>query len=177
MKATTGVHLGKAFGATSWVVILLAVVAFGAFVVLRVPSNAPLSDDVAAAANPQLLPSAVSSPPAGAKRTEEEIGAIALAALQRMSDRASDLAPDIATIAPRVVKAVFTSRGEAAKIEPGIGAPDPGTPEAARRVWVVRAEGRFVGDRVPPGADPVIGRTGYLVIDDATGEIIGMGMP
>src|SRR3990170_3562974 len=41
--------------------------------------------------------------------------------------------------------------------------------------WVVRATGTFVGQRVPPGNPPIVADTGYLIIDDATGEVVGMG--
>lgn len=43
--------------------------------------------------------------------------------------------------------------------------------------WVVRATGTFVGQRVPLGNPPIVADTGYLIIDDATGEVVGMGMP
>lgn len=44
-------------------------------------------------------------------------------------------------------------------------------------VWIVRAKGTFVGVHVPPGTKPITSSTGYLLIDDATGEPMGMGMP
>jgi hypothetical protein len=45
-------------------------------------------------------------------------------------------------------------------------------------VWVVRARGTFIATRGLRGTDPPrISDTGYLVIDDATGEILEMGMP
>ncbi len=48
---------------------------------------------------------------------------------------------------------------------------------ASRIIWIVRGTGTFVGYRVPPGAPPVVGTQGYVVIDDATGEVLQMGMP
>ena len=62
-------------------------------------------------------------------------------------------------------------------IEARAGAPPSDSPDANDVVWVVRAEGHFVGQRVPPGAQPIVASTGYFVVDDATGETIGMGMP
>jgi hypothetical protein len=50
-------------------------------------------------------------------------------------------------------------------------------PGARRLVWVVRATGHFVGMRVPPGRGPIVGTSGYLIIGDKTGEILGMGLP
>ena len=41
--------------------------------------------------------------------------------------------------------------------------------------WIVRAEGTFVGRR-GRGPDQIFD-TGYLIIDDANGDIVGMGMP
>lgn len=49
--------------------------------------------------------------------------------------------------------------------------------EVAGIRWVVRATGTFVGLRVPPGQPPIVNDTGYIIIDDATGEVVGMGMP
>jgi hypothetical protein len=62
-------------------------------------------------------------------------------------------------------------------IEPGAGAPAPGSAEAGQVVWLVRASGRFVGMRVPPGAAPITASSGYFLVDDATGQTLGMGMP
>jgi hypothetical protein len=44
-------------------------------------------------------------------------------------------------------------------------------------VWIVRASGPFYSDRVPPSAAPIVESTGYFVIDDGSGQIVGMGMP
>lgn len=59
-------------------------------------------------------------------------------------------------------------------LEPSAG---EGNSDVGRAVWVVRALGTFIGERVPPGQDEIVAESGYLLIDDATGEIIGMGMP
>lgn len=53
--------------------------------------------------------------------------------------------------------------------------PHSGASFEEKTVWVVRAEGRFV-KRVPLGP-PIVNTTGYYVIDDATGEIVGRGSP
>jgi hypothetical protein len=53
-----------------------------------------------------------------------------------------------------------------------VGGVDLGGP-----VWVVRARGSFVGRRGPPGTSDIKSSSGYYVIDDASGEIIEMGLP
>jgi hypothetical protein len=44
-------------------------------------------------------------------------------------------------------------------------------------VWIVRARGAFVGRRVPPGTPEVHHKSGYYVVEDASGEILEVGMP
>jgi hypothetical protein len=60
-------------------------------------------------------------------------------------------------------------------VEPRAFRPAPGT--ATGPVWIVRARGRFEGRRVPPGAPYVVAPTGFFVVDDATGDIVEMGLP
>lgn len=43
--------------------------------------------------------------------------------------------------------------------------------------WVVRLNGPFYTDRVPPGCPRLQSNTGHFEIDDATGGFICMGMP
>lgn len=57
--------------------------------------------------------------------------------------------------------------------EPSAAVPDD--PTAV--VWIVRARGPFVGLRVPAGQEPALGESGYFVISDALGDVVGMGMP
>jgi hypothetical protein len=77
----------------------------------------------------------------------------------------------------RILSMTVTTGANAADYEAGSGRPGPDSPEAKAVVWVVRAEGSFVGLRVPPGAKPITSSTGYFIIDDATGDVVGMGMP
>ncbi|HEY3548959.1 MAG TPA: hypothetical protein VGK17_23035 [Propionicimonas sp.] len=77
----------------------------------------------------------------------------------------------------KVTGMTVLSMSDVSAVEPGAGGPVDGSPDAATTVWVVRAEGSFVGLRVPPGAKPIHSTTGYFIVDDATGEIVGMGMP
>jgi hypothetical protein len=59
------------------------------------------------------------------------------------------------------------------KAEPGAGSAEGDQADAA--YWVVRGTGTFLGRRGQSG-DHLSG-TGYIVIEDATGDIVGMGMP
>jgi hypothetical protein len=144
----------------------------------RTATAGPKVLDAAPGAAAPAETTAQSRPP-GAARAQADVEAIAFASLARMAHRASDLKLPDAAAAPaaRIVSSTFTTRGEAAKANPEVGAPNEDSPEASRKVWVVRAAGTFLGERVPPGAKPVIGTTGFFVIDDASGEVIGMGMP
>lgn len=77
----------------------------------------------------------------------------------------------------RIVKMTVTTGADAVRYETRAGRPPANSRDASAVVWVVRAEGAFVGLRIPPGADPIVSPTGYFIVDDATGEIIEMGMP
>jgi hypothetical protein len=100
--------------------------------------------------------------------TAAEVATTITARLTEMGGAASSASVTGMTVVPM---------SELAALEPEAGAPVDGSPDAAATVWVVRAEGAFVGLRVPPGAKPIHSATGYFIVDDATGEIIGMGMP
>lgn len=50
-------------------------------------------------------------------------------------------------------------------------------PARDERELCVRARGRFVGRRTPPGVPELVSSTGYLLIRDSSGEILGMGAP
>lgn len=81
----------------------------------------------------------------------------------------SDIAPD-ADVA--ILSLTATTGTDLARVEEH-AASDAG----AGVVWVVRGTGSFVGLRVPPGVPPITSSTGYLVIDDVSGDVITMGMP
>jgi hypothetical protein len=80
-------------------------------------------------------------------------------------------------VAAKVTSVAAMSQSSVSSLEPGAGQPPLGSADAQSTVWVVRATGTFVGLRVPKGAQPIVASSGYFVIDDATGEIITMGMP
>jgi hypothetical protein len=155
--------------------VFATLVGIGVLGLRNVPSSDPPNRHPGAAtASVAIVPSLAAI---DVRRTPEEVTSIALALIERMEAQAEAIDPGHATKPQRVLTVESTTRGEAAKVEPNIGVPTEGTPEADRVVWVVRAEGTFVGDRVPPGKKPMIGTSGFIVIDDASGEIIGLGMP
>lgn len=76
-----------------------------------------------------------------------------------------------------VTKMTVALMSDLPSIEPTAGSPAEGSPDGDSTVWIVRASGSFVGLRVPPGAKPIAADSGYFLVDDKTGEIVGMGMP
>ncbi|MEW6224564.1 MAG: hypothetical protein AB1627_08025 [Chloroflexota bacterium] len=75
---------------------------------------------------------------------------------------------------PRILSVTATTAAGIARLEPRAGqgrAPAPGIQ------WLVRAEGTFVNNRTPPGAEPMVATSGYFVIADADGSILGFGFP
>jgi hypothetical protein len=74
----------------------------------------------------------------------------------------------------RILSMTATTAAGIARLEPHAGqgqAPAPGVQ------WLVRAEGTFVNNRTPPGAEPMVATSGYFVISDADGSILGFGFP
>lgn len=47
--------------------------------------------------------------------------------------------------------------------------------EPTRTLWLIKARGPFYFERVPLGVQPAVVDHGYILVDDATGEIIGLG--
>jgi hypothetical protein len=75
----------------------------------------------------------------------------------------------------RVLSMTATTAEGVVRLEPAAGAGSSLT--ASVVVWLVRAEGTFTNVRTPPGVEPMIARSGYLIISDADGSIIGSGFP
>jgi hypothetical protein len=61
-------------------------------------------------------------------------------------------------------------------VEPSFGKPGPAIPDIGP-VWIVRGEGQFVGHFGPPNGPPPHAASGFEVVVDSTGAVIGMGMP
>jgi hypothetical protein len=74
-----------------------------------------------------------------------------------------------------VLKATAARGADVDSVEPGAGTAEGEQAESV--YWVVRARGTFVGARGPAGSSDRVAATGYIVIDDATGDVVGMGLP
>jgi hypothetical protein len=74
----------------------------------------------------------------------------------------------------RIVSITATTSAGVARLEPDAGQrqpPDPGIE------WLVQAEGTFTNERTPPGAAAMVASSGFFVIADGDGSIIGFGFP
>jgi hypothetical protein len=72
---------------------------------------------------------------------------------------------------------VVPSKADLANVEADIGVPLGPEAESRGAVWIVRAQGNFVARRTPPGVPEARSPRGYYLVDDESGEIIGMGWP
>jgi hypothetical protein len=79
-----------------------------------------------------------------------------------------------AVAAPRIVRMTATSAAGVSRLEPNAGVPE--APPGGTR-WLVRAEGTFMSNRGPVSGASGVAGTGFLIIDDANGEILGFGYP
>ena len=75
------------------------------------------------------------------------------------------------SVDPRIVKVALRRASDVQSVENSAA----GDPTGSGLVWIVRAEGTFLSNRGlgPPHVWP----SGYFIIDDATGGIVGDGMP
>ena len=105
--------------------------------------------------------------PAGLQlqRTADQVAQTALAAL---SDR-SPIPCIERIIALRSVRSMYL-------YEPAIGRPGPGYPDVGA-VWLVRARGHFTARHGVPGAPRMSADSGFFVILDVSGSVVGMGLP
>lgn len=72
---------------------------------------------------------------------------------------------------PRILAISAVAGADLDSADPHLSAhPEYGT------LWLVVAEGRFIGLDRPYGAPPIVGSRGYYLIDDSTGRIIGWGI-
>jgi len=71
---------------------------------------------------------------------------------------------------------VVATRAAASVLERGAGSPL--APELdVGPVWVVRGTGRFVGRHTPLGVAEREAGSGFYMVDDRTGDVLGMGLP
>jgi hypothetical protein len=109
-------------------------------------------------------------------RPESSVREIAIARLDRMSKAALGMGLIQAPKAFEITSVAAAKWSDIGSIELQAGGVGD-SPDASRIVWVVRGNGDFLVARTPPGREPWVGKTGYLLIDDETGEILGMGTP
>lgn len=110
-------------------------------------------------------------------RTEADIREIATSDLNRMARSAQKMGVEQGRDLLKIQSVAATRWSDVVAHESRAGAPEIGSADASRIVWVVRAEGSFLVMRTPPGREPFVGKSGYLLIDDETGMILGMGTP
>lgn len=103
------------------------------------------------------------------RMSAEQVEAVALNEIHAMESMVG-----AAVRAPRIVTITATTNSGVEKLEPGSG---HGDPPALGIQWLVRAEGTFTNNRTPPGANPMVAATGFFIIGDADGGIVGFGFP
>lgn len=103
------------------------------------------------------------------RMTAEQVGMVALNQIHAM-----EIMVGAAVRPPRIVTVTATTRSGVEKLEAGSGHQEPPAPGIQ---WLVRAEGTFTNERTPPGANPMIAPTGYFIIGDDDGGVIGFGFP
>jgi hypothetical protein len=109
-------------------------------------------------------------------RDENSIRERAIAHLDRMSDAALSMGLITARKPFEITSVAAAKWTDVGKIEARAGGIED-SPDASRIVWIVRGEGDFLVARTPPGREPWVGESGYLLIDDETLVILGMGTP
>jgi len=140
------------------------------------PNDAPASEPPGATPIPDPL-AGVAIRFVGDVRTASQPDQIALIALDHLARVTRTPANADRAGAPFKLVSLTAVRGSQINVvELAVGAPDPLSVDDSV-VWVVRATGPFVGLRVPPGKDAIRGDSGYLVVDDPTGQILQMGIP
>lgn len=86
---------------------------------------------------------------------------------------ASMATADSRSVTPDILSVTAVAEADIESVLPHLGDQDAGS---ERLVWVVKATGWFVARLGPAGRAPDAGPDGYLVIDDATGHTVGMGV-
>jgi hypothetical protein len=156
MAAAIRVLVARARGPS--ILLAFAVIAAGTVVgiaaaVVLSPKSDTYTTAVAAGLAPRMDPEQV----AGLAR--EQIAAMATAASRSVS-------PDILSV-------TAVAEADIESVLPHLGNPDSGSD---RLVWVVKATGWFVARLGPAGRPRDAGPDGYLIIEDATGHVVGMGV-
>ncbi len=103
------------------------------------------------------------------RMTAEQVEAVALQQILRMESLVGAVVRP-----PGILAVTATTVAGVASLEPRSGHQEPPAPGIQ---WLVRAEGTFTNNRTPPGASPMVAATGFFVIGDADGGVIGFGFP
>jgi hypothetical protein len=107
------------------------------------------------------------------RMTADGASQVAIHAIADM--RASAVAAAQRTTATTLRSVLCVRRVDIGSLEPrAAGGRSNGDPNAP--FWIVRAEGTFVTQR-GRSITPLVGSSGYFVIDDASGDIVAWGMP
>lgn len=123
-----------------------------------------------AAAGCSLLPGPVVriEPGVSPRMTPDQVGTVAVEQIHEMERAVGHVAKPA-----RIISVTATTAAGVARLEPDSGQGPP----LAGVEWLVRAEGTFTNNRTPPGAEPMVATSGYFVISDADGGVVGFGFP
>jgi hypothetical protein len=124
---------------------------------------------------PPLVPEAVAPPVISVDpgldpvMTPEQVAGIVIAHIHNNEQVAGRV------VAPaRIVRMTVTTPGGVSRVEPNAGQPGVAAPDI---VWVVRAFGTFTTRRGLRENGPKIAGSGFYVIADGNGSIMGFGFP
>jgi hypothetical protein len=141
--------------------VIAALVVIGIVVAQQVTRLPPANPDYSVALAPGVRPAAPN-------------GRIAAIARRYLDDQTPELAAPNIHQPPMVISATATLARDARQVEPGI--PDAqAAAQPDRIVWIVRASGDFLNlHDLPWSSSGAPYPSGNLVIDDATGTILGV---
>ena len=183
MKTQNQVRTKPSASAAGTMLVVLAIVV-GAAVWWNATHEAAPEGSGGGASTTSAAPSVASPYPAATlpsgvvpTRTEADILKITTSHIDRMAESALNVGLHPAPSGSRIQSVAAAMWSDIEAYESGASAPEVGSPDASRILWVVRAEGSFLVLRTPPGAEPFVGKSGYLLIDDETGMIMGLGTP
>jgi len=146
----------------------------------RVPVGASKTDSpvetAPAAATPRANLQGVPVGVIGSVTVKSDPQAVADAAVSTLGAMGTNAANAGRSVPIKVTSLTAVQASSLDRVAPGAGAPEKGSADD-RVVWVVRAEGPFIGLRVPPGGEPIKATAGYILVDDLTDKVIGLGMP
>ncbi len=105
------------------------------------------------------------------RMTADEAAAVASDLIDRNAQGAAAMGLDTASAPKRIISVIGATGGEVGDFEPRAA----GVIDVNAKVWIIRAEGPFLANRGLGG--PRLFKSGYIVLDDASGDVIARGMP